>query len=83
MRVSELFRSIQGEGTRAGRPCAFVRFTGCDLRCSWCDTSYAFQGGVERSRQEILAELDAMPLRLVCLTGGRAAAPARAAGPLR
>lgn len=70
MRVSELFRSIQGEGTRAGRPCAFVRFTGCDLRCSWCDTSYAFQGGVERSRQEILAELAAMPLRLVCLTGG-------------
>jgi 7-carboxy-7-deazaguanine synthase len=70
MRVSELFRSIQGEGTRAGRPCAFVRFTGCDLRCTWCDTAHAFHGGVERSRQEILAELDAMPLRLVCLTGG-------------
>jgi len=70
MRVTEIFRSIQGEGTRAGRPCAFVRFTGCDLRCSWCDTAYAFTGGVERSRQEIVAELDAMPLRHVCLTGG-------------
>jgi 7-carboxy-7-deazaguanine synthase len=70
MRVSELFRSIQGEGTRAGRPCAFVRFTGCDLRCTWCDTAYAFHGGTERSRQEIVAELEAMPLRHVCLTGG-------------
>ncbi len=45
MRVTEIFRSIQGEGTRAGRPCAFVRFTGCDLRCAWCDTAYAFHGG--------------------------------------
>ena len=70
MRVTEIFRSIQGEGTRAGRPCAFVRFTGCDLRCSWCDTAYAFHGGVERARQEIVAELEAMPLRHVCLTGG-------------
>jgi len=70
MRVAELFRSIQGEGTRAGRPCAFVRFTGCDLRCSWCDTAYAFHGGAERSRLEIVAELEAMPLRHVCLTGG-------------
>jgi 7-carboxy-7-deazaguanine synthase len=70
MRVSELFRSIQGEGSRAGRPCAFVRFVGCDLRCTWCDTAYAFQGGVERTRQSILAELNAMPVRHVCLTGG-------------
>jgi 7-carboxy-7-deazaguanine synthase len=70
MRVSEIFLSIQGEGTRAGRPCAFVRFTGCDLRCAWCDTAYAFQGGEERSREAIVAALDAMPARLVCLTGG-------------
>ena len=70
MRVTEVFRSIQGEGTRAGRPCAFVRFTGCDLRCTWCDTAYAFQGGQERSRPSILAELDGMGLRHVCLTGG-------------
>jgi 7-carboxy-7-deazaguanine synthase len=70
MRVTEIFRSIQGEGTRAGRPCAFVRFTGCDLRCTWCDTAHAFQGGEERSRQSILAELDGLGLRHVCLTGG-------------
>ncbi len=70
MRVTEIFRSIQGEGTRAGRPCAFVRFTGCDLRCTWCDTAYAFQGGQERSRQSIVAELNAMAGRHVCLTGG-------------
>jgi len=70
MRVSEIFLSIQGEGTRAGRPCAFVRFTGCDLRCTWCDTAYAFHGGEDRSREAIAAALDAMPTRLVCLTGG-------------
>jgi 7-carboxy-7-deazaguanine synthase len=70
MRITEIFQSIQGEGTRAGRPCAFVRFTGCDLRCVWCDTAYAFQGGVERSRQSLVAELNAMRLRHVCLTGG-------------
>jgi 7-carboxy-7-deazaguanine synthase len=70
MRVTEIFQSIQGEGTRAGRPCGFVRFTGCDLRCSWCDSAYAFQGGEERSRQAIVAELEAMRPRLACLTGG-------------
>jgi len=70
VRVSEIFFSIQGEGTRAGRPCAFVRFTGCDLRCSYCDTAYAFQGGRETSRSEILAEVARHPCRFVCLTGG-------------
>ena len=70
MRVTEVFLSIQGEGTRAGRPCAFVRFTGCDLRCRWCDSAYAFTGGVERSREELVAELSRLPTRLVCLTGG-------------
>jgi 7-carboxy-7-deazaguanine synthase len=70
MRVTELFRSIQGEGSRAGRPCAFVRFTGCDLRCTWCDSTYTFQGGTERSRRSILEELEATGLRHVCLTGG-------------
>src|SRR5512135_113203 len=70
MRVTEIFFSIQGEGTRAGRPCVFVRFTGCDLRCVWCDTAYAFTGGVERSRDEILAEVARHPSRFVLLTGG-------------
>jgi 7-carboxy-7-deazaguanine synthase len=70
MRVDEIFFSLQGEGTRAGRPCAFVRFTGCDLRCGYCDTTYAFQGGRDMTRQEILAELGRYPTRFVCLTGG-------------
>jgi 7-carboxy-7-deazaguanine synthase len=70
MRVTEIFFSIQGEGTRAGRPCVFVRFTGCDLRCTYCDTAYAFTGGEERSRAEILAEVACHPCRLVLLTGG-------------
>jgi 7-carboxy-7-deazaguanine synthase len=70
MRVSEIFFSIQGEGTRAGLPCVFVRFTGCDLRCTWCDTSYAFHGGEERTRAEIVGEVERHPCRLVLLTGG-------------
>jgi len=70
MRVTEIFFSIQGEGTRAGRPCVFVRFTGCDLRCGYCDTAYAFQGGREMTRAEIVAAIAGHPARLVCLTGG-------------
>ncbi|HSM92503.1 MAG TPA: radical SAM protein [Anaeromyxobacteraceae bacterium] len=70
MRVTEIFFSLQGEGTRAGRPCVFVRFTGCDLRCGYCDSAYAFQGGEERSREEILAEIARYPCRFVLLTGG-------------
>jgi 7-carboxy-7-deazaguanine synthase len=70
MRVTEIFFSIQGEGTRAGLPCVFVRFTGCDLRCGYCDTTYAFHGGREMSRPEILAEIRRHPCRLVLLTGG-------------
>ncbi len=70
MRVTEIFHSIQGEGTRAGRPCTFVRFTGCDLRCNYCDTAYAFTGGREMTRPEILDEVARHPARLVLLTGG-------------
>ncbi len=70
MRVTEIFFSIQGEGTRAGLPCAFVRFTGCDLRCVYCDTAYAFQGGKEMTQEAILAEVARFPCRLVLLTGG-------------
>ncbi|MGZ6029991.1 MAG: 7-carboxy-7-deazaguanine synthase QueE, partial [Myxococcaceae bacterium] len=70
MRVTEIFFSIQGEGTRAGRPCVFVRFTGCDLRCVYCDTAYGFHGGAEMSRQAILAEVARHPCRFVLLTGG-------------
>jgi 7-carboxy-7-deazaguanine synthase len=70
MRVTEIFFSIQGEGTRAGLPCVFVRFTGCDLRCVYCDTAYAFHGGRDLSRGEVLAEVARFPSKLVLLTGG-------------
>ena len=70
MRVTEIFFSIQGESTHAGKPCVFVRFTGCDLRCGYCDTEYAFYGGKAMSRPEILAEIARHPARFVCLTGG-------------
>jgi 7-carboxy-7-deazaguanine synthase len=70
MRVTEIFFSIQGEGTRAGRPCVFVRFTGCDLRCRYCDTAYAFHGGRDLDRAAILAEVARHPCKLVLLTGG-------------
>jgi 7-carboxy-7-deazaguanine synthase len=68
--VNEIFFSIQGEGTRAGRPSVFVRLTGCPLRCVWCDTAYAFHEGRKQSEDEVLANLAAMPCRLVTLTGG-------------
>jgi 7-carboxy-7-deazaguanine synthase len=70
VRVTEIFFSIQGESTHAGRPCAFVRFTGCDLRCQYCDTEYSFYGGRQMTRAEILAEVAKYPTRFVCLTGG-------------
>ena len=70
MRVTEIFFSIQGEGSRAGRPCTFVRFTGCDLRCGYCDTPYAFHGGEDLSLEEILEAVARHPTRFVLLTGG-------------
>jgi len=70
MRVTEIFFSLQGEGTHAGLPCVFVRFTGCDLRCVYCDTAYAFHGGRDLSRADILAEVTRYPSKLVLLTGG-------------
>jgi 7-carboxy-7-deazaguanine synthase len=68
--VNEVFFSIQGEGTRAGLPCVFVRLTGCPLRCAWCDTAYAFHEGSERTDDELLAAVRTYPSRLLCLTGG-------------
>jgi len=58
MIISEIFRSIQGEGTRTGLPCIFVRLTGCNLRCTWCDTAYAFHGGEKMSVEEVLARVN-------------------------
>ena len=70
MRITEIFFSIQGESSYAGRPCVFVRLTGCPLRCTWCDTAYAFHGGTERSLESILAEVERHECRLVEITGG-------------
>src|ERR1700730_11610756 len=58
MFITEIFRLIQGEGTRAGLPCVFVRLTGCNLRCTWCDTAYAFHGGTKSSGGEVQARVD-------------------------
>jgi 7-carboxy-7-deazaguanine synthase len=82
MFITEIFKSIQGEGTRAGLPCIFVRLTGCNLRCTWCDTAYAFHGGRRMSVEEVLSRVDELAGRdpgadtlqakvpLVELTGG-------------
>ena len=70
MRITEIFFSIQGESTHAGRPCVFVRLTGCPLRCTWCDTAYAFHGGTERHLDNILDEVGQHGCRLVEITGG-------------
>src|SRR2546429_9930632 len=58
MVITEIFKSIQGEGTRAGLPCIFVRLTGCNLRCTWCDTAYAFHGGKKMNVEGVLARVD-------------------------
>ena len=68
--VNEIFFSIQGESSHAGRSCVFVRLTACNLRCSYCDTEYAFYEGKERSIDEIVAEVVAFPCDLVEITGG-------------
>jgi len=68
--VNEIFYSIQGESTRAGRPCVFVRLTACDLRCSWCDTPYAFYEGRKMSIDEVMAAVDRYGCPLVEVTGG-------------
>jgi 7-carboxy-7-deazaguanine synthase len=76
MVITEIFKSIQGEGTRAGLPCIFVRLTGCNLRCTWCDTAYAFHGGTKRSVDEVIERVRALSgegasrTRLVEITGG-------------
>lgn len=68
--VSEIYRSIQGESTHTGRPCVFVRLTACNLRCTWCDTPYAFTGGRKMGLDDVMAQVSALECRLVELTGG-------------
>jgi 7-carboxy-7-deazaguanine synthase len=68
--VSEVYPSIQGESTHVGEPCVFVRLTGCNLRCSWCDTEYAFHGGTRRTVEDIVGEVLDYELPVVEVTGG-------------
>ena len=70
LRITEIFRSIQGESARAGFPCAFVRLTGCSLRCVWCDTAYAFHGGSDMTVSEAAGRVLALGTGLVEVTGG-------------
>lgn len=70
LKISEIFFSLQGETSRAGLPTVFIRLTGCPLRCTWCDTEYAFSGGRTISLPEILAEVAQYSTRWVCVTGG-------------
>lgn len=68
--VTEIFHSIQGESSQAGRPCVFIRLTGCPLRCRWCDTAYAFAGGEGMDYSQVLEKVAAYGTKLVEVTGG-------------
>ena len=70
LRVTEIFRSIQGESTQAGRPCTFVRLTGCPMRCTWCDSEYTFTGGEHVSIDDVIKQVREFGCRLVEVTGG-------------
>lgn len=70
LRITEIFLSIQGESSHAGRPCSFVRLTGCPMRCVWCDSEYTFTGGEKMAFDEIFERLDAFGCPLVEVTGG-------------
>lgn len=75
MVITEIFKSIQGEGTRAGLPCIFVRLTGCNLRCTWCDTAYAFHGGKQMSVEEVFARVEELAGRGNSARDSRGVAP--------
>ncbi len=70
MRVTEIFHSIQGESSHAGRPCVFVRLTGCNLRCRWCDSEYTFTGGEKMSLDDVMSRVKSYGTKLVEVTGG-------------
>ena len=70
LRITEIFLSIQGESSHAGRPCSFVRLTGCPMRCVWCDSKYTFKGGKKISFEDILKKLKKLASNLVEITGG-------------
>ncbi len=72
MQITEIYKSLQGESTYAGMPCVFVRLTGCNLRCSWCDTEYSFYGGKKMTPEQVLDEVDRLSPSggLIEITGG-------------
>ncbi len=70
MQITEIYHSIQGESTFAGLPCVFVRTTGCNLRCVWCDTEYAFYGGQKMSVEDVITKVETFGCKLVEITGG-------------
>jgi len=70
LRVTEIFRSIQGESSHAGRPCTFVRLTGCPMRCVWCDSEYTFTGGEHKPLDDVVAQVHSLGCNLVEVTGG-------------
>lgn len=70
VRMSEIYVSVQGESTHVGKPCAFVRLTGCNLRCTWCDSTFTFTGGTRRPVEDVVAEAHALGVRTVEVTGG-------------
>ncbi|HUR69234.1 MAG TPA: radical SAM protein [Candidatus Thermoplasmatota archaeon] len=70
LRLTEIFHSVQGEGATVGLPTTFVRFTGCSLRCSWCDTTYSFYGGDDWTIDRVLERLAPVKTKRVCITGG-------------
>ena len=71
MQITEIYKSIQGESTHAGLPCVFVRLTGCNLRCTWCDSEYTFSGGHRMTLEEVIEEVEQLsPGGLVEITGG-------------
>lgn len=78
LRITEIFFSIQGESSHAGRPCVFVRLTGCNLRCRWCDSEYTFTGGERMTEDEILERVRSYGCNLVEVTGGEPLAHAEA-----
>src|ERR1700741_5482737 len=72
MQITEIYKSIQGESTHAGLPCVFVRLTGCNLRCAWCDSEYTFTGGHKMTQEEVLIEIERLSPNggLIEITGG-------------
>ena len=70
MKIAEIFRSLQGEGTNQGKPCLFIRLAGCNLKCHWCDTPESRSGGIEMNLDSILEQVWRINPSYVCITGG-------------